>query len=72
MKRRTIIAWLGFLVILTTFLGVPIQWKEYALIILGVLIMIVALSGGRRKSENRSNASYVENKLPSAVGEKRV
>ncbi len=74
MKRKTIIAWLGFLVVLTPFFAVPIQWKEYALIVFGVLIMVVSLSGSKRSTENRStaNTTYVENRVPTEVDTKRV
>lgn len=68
MKRRTIIAWLGFLVIVVPFMGVPIQWKEYALIVLGVLVIVVSLAHGRKRITEKSDSTYVENKnTPSEI-----
>jgi len=61
MKRKTIIAWLGFFVIVVPFLGVPIEWKEYALIAIGVLIVLISLAGSRRRAvSNSHDSAYVE------------
>jgi TRAP-type C4-dicarboxylate transport system permease small subunit len=61
MKRKTIIAWLGFFVIVVPFLGVPIAWKEYTLIAIGVLIVLISLAGTRRRvAETSRDSAYVE------------
>lgn len=64
MKKRTIVFWLGILVIITPFLGVPIQWKEYGLIVIGVLIVLLSLSFSRRGKNQflRTDNAYVENR----------
>jgi|GEM_PF-6080628 len=57
--------WLGAGVVAVPFLGVPIQWKEYALIAIGVLIVLLSAPFGKRprRTDERS-AAYVENKNP--------
>jgi hypothetical protein len=72
MKRRTLIAWFGFLVIVVPFLGVPIQWKEYALIALGVSIIIVSISGPRKRIERSESGSpaFIENQVTENSGKK--
>ena len=61
MKRRSIVLWLGVAVILVPFLGVPIKWKEYALVAAGVLIVTVAaLPGQRSRGSQETNAAFAE------------
>ena len=64
MKKRTIVFWLGIIVIITPFLGVPIKWKEYGLIVIGVLIVMLSLSFSRRGRHQplRTDNAYVENR----------
>lgn len=54
--------WLGIIVILIPFLGVPIRWKEYALVSVGVLIATVAVIPGKRSHNlaSRNSGSYAE------------
>ncbi len=67
--RRKITFWLGVIIILVPFLGVPIAWKEYALIVIGVFIAALSL-GVQKKSEVRKEAdTFVEHYPP--AGEKR-
>jgi len=63
MKKRTVVFWLAILVILTPYLGVPIQYKEYALIIIGVFIALLSIPLNRGHKDRRSSdIAFKENR----------
>lgn len=77
MSRESIVFILGFIVFLTTFLGIPSGWKEYIFIGCGVLLMILGYSLRRTaflrsidmgNGERRSD-SFVESIHSSEMGE---
>jgi hypothetical protein len=43
MKKETLLIVLGILIFLVPFLGIPGDWKKYALIVLGSLIALIGV-----------------------------
>ena len=64
-KNKTIF-WFGIAVLLVPFLGVPVLWKEYLLIILGVSLCGVSITRAKNDhvpiDTNTSPGTFVENK----------
>lgn len=44
MSRESLVFLLGLVVLLTPLIGVPPEWKDYALLVIGALLMLVGLS----------------------------
>ena len=63
MRKETVLFICGALILLMPFLGVPLDWKEVALYVLGALVMFFALIcrlERRRRERRNEDAAYEE------------
>lgn len=44
MSRESLVLLLGFLTLLTPFAGIPLVWKQYLLVVIGVLLIWLGYS----------------------------
>jgi hypothetical protein len=68
MTKSTVVFWIGFLLILVPYLGIPSDWKQYTYVGIGVVLVLLGyslkraqyLQGLERSGGVRGNDTFVE------------
>lgn len=65
--------WLGIILLIIPFLGIPQSWKDFVLFVVGLILVAIGLSHRNQEKLEKKGAGdeeiFVENDVPLAVSE---